>query len=260
MRSARTRLRLLAWAFAIAGAAGATGAASAAAPAPAQALTREQVNAAVERLRADPNLPGTRTERKLRFKDSDAKEEETKKKEGSVGWLRDMVKAVAEGARWLVWGLAALLLAWVLLRIQGWVRVRAERGRPAHGPLPSHVGSLDIRPESLPDDIGLGAAELWRRGQQRAALSLLYRGALSRLVHVHAVPVRAASTEGECVALASGRLAPAAQGFFVALVDAWQLAAYSGRLPSTAEVLAVCGEFDRHLSPAPAPVAAEATR
>src|SRR5690349_16982037 len=99
MRSARTRLRLLAWAFAIAGAAGATGAASA--PAPAQALTREQVNAAVERLRADPNLPGTRTERKLRFKDSDAKEEETKKKEGSVGWLRDMVKAVAEGARWL---------------------------------------------------------------------------------------------------------------------------------------------------------------
>lgn len=250
MRSARTRQRSTAWALAIACAVGGLGAVAAV---PEQALTREQVNAAVERLRADPNLPGTRTERKLRFKDRGTQEEETKKKDGSLGWLRDLVKTIAEGARWLIWGLGALLFAWVLLRIRGWVRVRAEGARPARGPLPSHVGSLDIRPESLPDDIGLGAAELWRRGRERAALSLLYRGALSRLVHVHAVPVRAASTEGECVALASGRLAPAAHGFFVALVDAWQLAAYSGRLPSTAQVLAVCGEFDRHLSPAAAP-------
>jgi len=116
------------------------------------------------------------------------------------------------------------------------------------------VGSLDIRPESLPDDVGNAAAALWQRGQHRPALSLLYRGALSRLVHAHGVPVRAASTEGECVALAAGRLQPQAQAFFVRLVDAWQLAAYGGRLPSTAQVLAICGEFDLHLPAVAAPV------
>jgi hypothetical protein len=135
------------------------------------------------------------------------------------------------------------------------VGVRAGGARPGKAPLPSHVGSLDIRPESLPDDIGNAAAGLWQRGQQRAALSLLYRGALSRLVHAHGVPVRAASTEGECVALASTRLAPEAQAFFVRLVDAWQLAAYGGRLPGTAQVLAICGEFDLHLPDAAAAAA-----
>jgi hypothetical protein len=221
--------------------------AGAAAPAP--AATREQVGAAVERLRADPNLPGTQTEKKLRFKDrgEDDDKEAPKSDDASIDWLRDFAKAVAEGARWLVWGLGALALAWLVLRLRRWTQVRAAGGRLPGDGLPSHVGSLDIRPRSLPDDIGGAVAALWQRGQHRPALSLLYRGALSRLVHVHGVPVRAASTEGECVALAAARLPAAAQAFLVRLVDAWQLAAYGGRLPATAQVLAVCGEFDRHL-------------
>lgn len=228
----------------------------------APAATREQVGAAVERLRADPHLPGTKTEKKLRFKDrgEDDDKEDEKSDDGSIAWLRDFAKAVAEGARWLVWGLGALALAWLLLRLRRWTQMRAAGGRPPGDTLPSHVGSLDIRPLSLPDDIGGAVAALWQRGQHRPALSLLYRGALSRLVHVHGVPVRAASTEGECVALAAARLPSGAQAFLVRLVDAWQLAAYGGRLPATGQVLAVCGEFDRHLgagADAAAPAAGE---
>lgn len=223
----------------------------------AETPTREQVQAAVDKLRADPNMPGTRTERQLRFKDRDEEEDEPEKKTDSLDWLRDFVKAVAEGARWLIWGLGALALAWLVIRLHRWMQVRAGGARPGKAPLPSHVGSLDIRPESLPDDIGNAAAALWQRGQHRPALSLLYRGALSRLVHVHEVPVRAASTEGECMLLSAARLAPDSQAFFVRLVGAWQLGAYGGRLPSTAQVLAVCGEFDRYLSaPAAVPDAA----
>ncbi|OAK66669.1 hypothetical protein A3K87_06335 [Variovorax paradoxus] len=219
------------------------------------APTREQVRAAADKVRADPNMPGVKTEKKLRFKErDDDEEEEPEKKIDSLDWLRDFVRAVAEGARWLIWGLAALALAWLAIRIHRWARVRAGGARPGKAPLPSHVGSLDIRPESLPDDVGNAAAALWQRGQHRPALSLLYRGALSRLVHAHGVPVSAASTEGECVALAAGRLQPQAQAFFVRLVDAWQLAAYGGRLPSTAQVLAICGEFDLHLPAVAAPV------
>ncbi|WP_422084785.1 DUF4129 domain-containing protein [Variovorax sp.] len=249
MGSADIRRWLFAAVLAVCCTAGTASAASDAAP------TREQVRAAAEKVRADPNMPGVKTEKKLRFKErDDDEEEEPEKKADSLDWLRDFVRTVAEGARWLIWGLAALALAWLAIRIHRWARVRAGGARPGKAPLPSHVGSLDIRPESLPDDVGNAAAALWQRGQHRPALSLLYRGALSRLVHAHGVPVRAASTEGECVALAASRLQPQAQAFFVRLVDAWQLAAYGGRLPSTAQVLAICGEFDLHLPAVAAPL------
>ena len=104
--------------------------------------------------------------------------------------------------------------------------------------------SLDIRPETLPDAVGAAAAQLWQQGEHRAALSLLYRGALSRLVHGHAVPIRAASTEGECVALARSRLDAQAAAFFARLVAAWQLAVYGARLPDALQVTEMCREFD----------------
>jgi hypothetical protein len=212
------------------------------------------VQTAAERVRADPNLPGSKSEKTLRFKDSGKKPDTDKKKKNrdSLGWIKDFVDAVSEGARWLVWGLGALALAWLVIRIRRWAQVRAGGGRHKMAPLPSHIGSLDIRPESLPDDVGSAVATLWQRGQQRPALSLLYRSALSRLVHLHAVPIRHASTEGECMALSAGRLAPASLEFFTQLVAAWQLAAYGGRLPATAGVLALCAGFDERLGAAPA--------
>lgn len=209
--------------------------------------SRQQVQSAADRVRADPNLPGSKSEKTLRFKDQDKKPEDKKKDRDGLGWLRDLVAKVSEGARLLVWALGALALAWVVVGLRRWVKVRAGGGRHRMAPLPSHIGSLDIRPESLPDDVGAEVASLWQRGQRRPALSLLYRGALSRLVHLHAVPIRNASTEGECVALSENRLAPSSLEFFARLVAAWQLAAYGGRLPPTAGVLALCAEFDARL-------------
>jgi len=221
--------------------------AGAAAAAAGEPPSRQQVQSAAERVRVDPNLPGSKSEKTLQLRDRDKKPEDKKKDSDGFGWLKDFVAKVSEAARLLVWALGALALAWLVIRIRRWVQVRAGGGRHRMAPLPSHIGSLDIRPESLPDDVGSAVASLWQRGQRRPALSLLYRGALSRLVHLHAVPIRNASTEGECVALSEGRLAPPSRDFFARLVAAWQLAAYGGRLPPTAGVLALCAEFDARL-------------
>lgn len=229
-----------------------------AAAAPAEPPSRRQVQTAAERVRADPNLPGSKSEKSLRFKNQDKKPEDKKKDRDNFDWLKDFMTKVSEGARLLVWALGALALAWLVVRIRRWVQVRAGGGRHRMAPLPSHIGSLDIRPESLPDDVGSEVASLWQRGQRRPALSLLYRGALSRLVHLHAVPIRNASTEGECVTLSEGRLAPVSLEFFSRLVAAWQLAAYGGRLPATASVLALCAEFDARLSAPARPAKAAA--
>ncbi|RYY66444.1 MAG: DUF4129 domain-containing protein [Comamonadaceae bacterium] len=230
------------------------------APVTAAPLDRAQVQAAADRVRADPDLPGTHMVKSLRLKARDAEQPpETAKPDRteSGNWFQDFFSAASGGARVVVWVLGALAVAWIALRLRRWMGMHAGAGRVRRDALPSHVGTLDIRPESLPDDIGAAAASLWQRGQQRAALSLLYRGALSRLVHVQQVPIRAASTEGDCIALAERHLDAASQAFFMRLVSAWQLAAYGGRLPVTAGVLALCGEFEQQL-PAPAPTRAEA--
>lgn len=214
----------------------------------ASAPTREQVSREVESLRQDPNLSGKHKEKTLRLKEQREEKKKATSKAGTWTWLRDFARWMTEAGRIAVWVVAAVLVALVLVGLRHWIRVRAGavKGNTT-GPLPSHVRDLDIRPQSLPDRIGDEAAALWQKGEHRAALSLLYRGALSRLVHQHQVPIRAASTEGECLALAARRLAPERSAYFGRLVQAWQLAVYGARLPDDESVLLLCREFDQHL-------------
>ncbi len=220
---------------------GAAGVRAADAP-PADAPTRVQVQAAADAVARDADLPGKTTQRSLRFKKTDS----PPPKDDALPWLVDLMKWLAESARLLVWGAGAVLVALLLVGLWRWRRARGDALLPRPGPLPGRVRNLDIRPESLPDVVGAAAAQLWRDGRAREALSLLYRGALSRLVHQHGVPVRAASTEGECLRLAAGHVDAARSAFFAQLVGVWQLAVYAARLPQGDQVLALCETFDMH--------------
>jgi len=232
------------FAFAQPAAAPSTGAASAAGTP--LVTTPDDVARAVATVRSDPNLGGPRTERSLRLKpDNDKK----RRAEAPAPWLVEMVRWMSEAGRGLMWLLGAIAVAFLIVFAWRWMRVRADAvaGRAAVLP-PSHVNDLDIRPDSLPDDIAGSARLLWQRGEQRAALSLLYRGALSRLVHDHGVAVRSASTEGECVALARAALPAAGGAFFEGLVGAWQIAVYAARWPDAASVAALFDGFDAHFA------------
>jgi hypothetical protein len=231
--------------------------------APAVLPTRAAVRAAASAVRADPDLSVTRSIQTLRWKQRDTQPDTSPQwnwdgLRSVLRWLARAIRAVTQGARVLVWLLGAALVIWVLWRLRHWAGLRGEAwaGASAAAP-PSHVGQLDIQPESLPQDIGAAVAALWRGEQyeqRRAALALLYRGALSRLVHGQAaVPIRATSTEGDCLALARTRLPGEVYDFFAGLVQVWQRAAYGARLPETAHVLALCDGFASYLPPASAP-------
>jgi hypothetical protein len=206
-------------------------------------LDAAAVEAAASAVRADPDLGGTRKQRTWRFKDG---ERDTPEAPPNPFWL-ELARWLAEGGRGLVWLLGAVLLAVVLVSARRWLSVHGEAIRSRGARLPSHVRELDIRPESLPADIGASLRELWLAGQRRAALSLLYRGALSRLVHSYEVAIGDASTEGDFIRLARAAL-PAPRGDFVAaLVGTWQLAVYGDRPPRSEDVLRLCEDFDRLL-------------
>ena len=224
---------------------------AAATPAPSHApITASAVEAAASAVRADPDMGGTHKQRTWRFKRDDAKQVPV----SPDPWMIDFARWVAESGRLLVWLGGAAALAALLVGARRWLAVRGDAALRAGARLPSHVRELDIRPESLPADIGTAVRAAWLAGERRAALSLLYRGALSRLVHSLAVPIEDASTEGDCVRLARATL-PAERSAFVArLVLAWQIAVYGNRPVETAAVLALCDEFDRMLPAGTAPL------
>ena len=214
------------------------------------ALSASAVRAAARVVEADPLLPGKDKTKVLRFK-ADKDENKPAEKPDDARWWLDLLGQFSAGMRVAVWLVCAGLLIWVLLRLRDWLRHSGGSARLAALP-PTHVGTLDIRPESLPADIGAAARALLSRSEERAALSLLYRGALSRLVHAHGVPIRAASTESECLALAAARLAPASQSFLAQLVAGWQAVAYARRQVPPESLEQLCQGFDVQL-PAAAP-------
>lgn len=205
----------------------------------------QQVRDATEAVYNDPDLHGLKADRELRFKNQQQPKEQ--QASADMRWLRDLVRWFSEAGRWLMWLGMAALAALLIVFLRRWIAVRGDAASGRALTLPSHVRDLDIRPESLPDDLPGAVRALWQRGESRAALSLLYRGALSRLVHEHSVPVRASSTEGECATLASRHLGAERGAFVARLIGLWQLAVYGARLPDGSAVLAVCNEFDARL-------------
>lgn len=199
---------------------------------------------AMDLVKIDPNLASVRTIKSLKWKTSGEPNVQRNPSIPSwLQWLVDFFRWVDQSARLLVWvtvvALALMLIAYIV-RI---AEARATGGSVVTSGAPTHVRDLDIRPESLPADIGGTARGLWDRGEHRAALSLLYRGLLSRLVHVHRVPIRDSSTEGDCLSMAARHLAPRKQDYTVLLVRVWQRFVYGGEHVEAATVYGLCHDF-----------------
>ena len=140
------------------------------------------------------------------------------------GWL-DFVRWLAEGGRLLVWLAGS--------RSGGRPRAAgagcgARRCRCGCGRAPAQPrAELDIRPESLPADIGAAVRSVARRRSPRRPVAAVPRRPVAARASFP-VPIREASTEGDCVA-SRGALPPPRGAFFARLVDAWQLAVYGAR-------------------------------
>jgi uncharacterized protein DUF4129 len=204
---------------------------------------------ALEDVKRDPNLSPERKVRTLSWIGS-------RKQAPRAPWLMWIVQTAlwfAESARRLMWIAGGVLLALVIPYLFR-RRQRRRGGRVAIDVTPpTHVRDLDIRPETLPADVGGAARALWDGGDRRAALALLYRGVLSRLIHVHRVPIRDSSTEGDCLELAASHLTEAPRQYAAGVIRAWQRFVYGGEQIQTSVVQALCDEFSRALDGTAAP-------
>ena len=205
--------------------------------------TDTQVNAALAKIKADPNLGVTRKRHRLQWKKNDTKQATNTHSSDWLAWLADAIRWFGTTARLLLW-VSGILAAGILgLYIKRFLEVRGAGPSALRVATPTHVRDLDIRPESLPDDIGGSALAMWEHGEHRPALALLYRGTLSRLAHVHGVPVRDSSTEGDCLQLARSHLPAAASTYVSGLIGVWQRAVYGGADPTEEVIRSLCAGF-----------------
>ena len=212
----------------------------------AQAPTSAEVDRAVKTVEADPKLAEEITVRHLSW-DADDEPDKPTRLPKWLRWIGNLFAWLGQTSAMLVWVLLAGLVALLIVFIVRLVASQGLPGREKRFVAPTHVQDLDIRPESLPPDIGAAARALWDRGEQRAALALLYRGLLSRLAHVYEVPIRDSSTEGDCLMLAARTLDTRRTEYASRLVRTWQRAIYGGLSIDTLVVHELCADFAAHL-------------
>ncbi|HCN27671.1 MAG TPA: hypothetical protein DIT64_02580 [Verrucomicrobiales bacterium] len=153
---------------------------------------------------------------------------------GPLGYL--LVGALVALLVWLV-----ALLVWLVARNAGFFSIRRGARPPVRTPAaPRVLMGMEITPESLPPDIPAAARAAWREGRAREALSLLYRGSLSRLVTQHRLPIRDSDTEDDCLLLAARLGQEGVSTFFRQLTLLWVRAAYAGREARVEEFEHLC--------------------
>ncbi len=212
------------------------------------APSHAEVRAAVEKLRLDPNIGRDRTIKSLRWVDSTTS---APAPTAAPNWIIGLFQFMSQATSLLFWAAGAIGLAvaavWVYRVVQS---RRPARARAVSGAA-SHIQDLDIRPASLPADVGGAALALLAAGSTREALALLYRGALSRAVHNFSVAIGESFTEGEALRAVRQHLDEPRARYFSALIGLWQRAVYAADAPPAQDVAALCREFSPVLGGTP---------
>ena len=206
-----------------------------------RAIGDAEIARALDAVKSDGLIVPERTFKTLKWRDSEPPQRSSTP--AWMTWIAGLFTWLAQSTRYLVWAAAAVLvflvIRYVISAVGPHVTLAADEPLTA----PTHVRDLDIRPESLPDDIGAAARALWDAGQARAALALLYRGLLSRLAHAHSVPILDSTTEGDCLALAAVHLTPDRRDYASRLIGVWQRAVYGRETIESVTVHDLCDRF-----------------
>lgn len=169
---------------------------------------------------------------------------------GGTDWWFSIVDGIARVVSVIVefglWIAVAFLLFLLFATRDHWL--------PYLGRLPSTkprarrviLASGELSAEVLPDDIPAEVVRLWRSGEKRIALSLLYRGSVFAAVTQHGVRLPTSATEGVCLSAIGQQTNKAQSEYFRRVVSVWIRCAYGSYEPDDDAILPLCSEWPRH--------------
>lgn len=208
--------------------------------------------ATIEKVLEDPVFGTEQTVSYWRPKDSDEEEDEPPEPDGAQWeFLKNLGATFSIIAEGLAWGAAAAVAIGVIVYfvrnaapLRSWFEgLRITRQGRA---MPTSVSGLDIAPESLPTDIVAAARAAWQVQDPRAALSLLYRGAIVALL-ARGLELPDSATEGDVMQRARTLLPDEAAQVLGNLINAWLRLAYGHRAPQDDDFERLCEAYGNHL-------------
>ena len=201
---------------------------------------RPEPEKALAEVLKDPEFQVKQKKKGLHWKDQKKVEPETNR---PLPDLTGPLRLLASLAKWLLIAVAAATVVYILWRNRTYLIRRLKVTSASE--LPETLFGLDIRPEFLPEGLEGIAAKLWAEGRVRAALALLYRGALAHLVHRYRAPLSKGATEGDCLRKAQEILPQPSSDYFERLTRTWLKVAYAD-LPPEPGAEALCREWHTH--------------
>ncbi|UTW45115.1 DUF4129 domain-containing protein [bacterium SCSIO 12696] len=171
-----------------------------------------------------------------------------KKLEKWFKWLEQVLPALGLFFKVVLILLILALIVWLLVRFTSWLdwlNLPVKQRRRKKAP-PTSLFGLELGRDSLPEDVSGAALQLADNGQLREAISLLFRAALSHMVHRSELPISDSSTEGECLRLAEKYRPTSELGYFRRLTQTWLLLAYAHQHPSQENTRELCQQWPQH--------------
>ncbi|MCP3900814.1 MAG: hypothetical protein GY707_13990, partial [Desulfobacteraceae bacterium] len=171
-------------------------------------------------------------------------------------WLKDFLESFRHSFKWMqnipkfagtilelfAWIAGGIIIVFIFYKIQQnkqwfqyYKKVPLKKNK-----VPSKLFGLDLSEKSLPDDIIHKVRELLKNNEIRKALSLLYRGAIVRLINDFNIKIPSSATENECVMLVKSKAKKREVTFFQALTQMWLAMAYGHVTPKRQMVEEVC--------------------
>ena len=192
---------------------------------------------------------------RLKKDDKEQEEQEPKEKSSFFKFFRSLLEVMATSIEAILWGIAIALILFLVLRYRHIkFAIFSKKLDPEISAVPDQLFGLDLRKESLPDSPLNSAKLLWHEKNYRAAYSLLYRAALSHLLHVERLPLEISHTEQECVALFRNKQRASKHAgdnteksdYFSVLTQQWIALAYGHEQPSDIEFESLCQYWPEH--------------
>lgn len=147
-------------------------------------------------------------------------------------WIKSISIVFANIFEYALWILLLIGVILLYLSRDQWLHLFSPKNTEEESyQAPEILFGMDVREASLPDDIIAEAKQLWQQKKARESLSLLYRGALVRLINQEKVPLENSHTEGDILKLSQKSLADKQHQYLAQLTSQWQLIAYAHRIP-----------------------------
>ena len=193
-------------------------------------------------------------EKVTRRRVKDVTDEETRESKFPQ-WIIDLVKAVegmdgglaifATILEVLVWTLAVGLILFLLIKYQTQLRDWATGigSKESEPELPTSLFGLDIKKESIPEDVVTTARSHWLNGEKRLAVAVLLRSSLIKLLHEYGCRFFGSDTESECCERIDQQVEQGISVYMRMLVSAWQRIAYAHIDPSDQQFEQLCRQW-----------------